>query len=112
MLQLSEQEFPDDCNPPARLATAYLNMKHYDEALAASDRAMRKPMADGPRKLLYYDTRISIYTGMGNAAAAKQTLEAAIAFAQGLPEGQRSESRIASLKKRLDKLNQTSSANQ
>jgi tetratricopeptide (TPR) repeat protein len=109
MLQLSEKEFPDDCNPPARLATAYFNMKKYDEALAASDRAMAKPMADGPRKLLYFDTRVSIYAGMGNSTAAKKTLEAAIAFAQGLPEGQRSETRIASMKKKLEKMNQTSS---
>ena len=111
MLQLSEREFPDDCNPPARLATAYLNMKAYDQALAASDRAMVKPMANGPRKLLYYDTRINIYSGMGNAGLAKKTLEEAIAFAQALPEGQRSEARIAGLKKRLEKMNQASSAN-
>jgi tetratricopeptide (TPR) repeat protein len=110
MLQQSEKEFPGDCNPPARLATAYYNLKKYDDALAASDRAMAMAMADGPRKLLYYDTRINIYTDMGNPVAAKQTLEEALAFAQALPEGQRSEARIASLKKRLEKMNQTSSA--
>ncbi len=110
MLQLSEKEFPTDCNPPARLATAYLKLKRYDDALAASDRAMALPMSDGPRKLLYYQTRIDIYTAKGDAASAKKTLEAAIAFAQGLPEGQRSEKRIASLKAKLEKLTQTSSA--
>ena len=108
MLQLSEKEFPNDCNPPARLATAYLNLKQYDDALAASDRAMALPMADGPRKLLYYQTRVDIYTGKGDVAAAKKTMEAAIAFAQGLPEGQRSEKRIASLKAKLEKMTQTS----
>ena len=110
MLQLSEKEFPADCNPPARLATAYLNLKRYDEALAASDRAMALPMADGPRKLLYYRTRVDIYTGKGDRIAAKKTLEDAIGFAQGLPEGQRNEKSIASLKAKLEKLTQTSSA--
>jgi thioredoxin-like negative regulator of GroEL len=109
MLELSQKEFPNDCNPPARLAIAYYNMKEYDKALAASDKAMAMPMADGPRKLLYYDNRINIYTGMGNSSLAKKTLEDEIAFASALPDGQRSEKRIEGLKKRLEKMNQTSS---
>src|SRR5207247_4887944 len=93
MLQQSEKAFPDDCNPPARLAVAYLNLKRYDEALAANDRAMAKPMADGPRRLLYFQTRVDILTGKGDHPAAKKTLEQAIAYAQALPEGQRSDAR-------------------
>ena len=95
MLQLSEKEFPEDCNPPARLATAYLKLKRYDEALAASDRAMAKPMADGPRRLLYFNTRIDILTGKGDTVAAKKTLEQEIVYAQALP--QVSPERIAGL---------------
>jgi tetratricopeptide (TPR) repeat protein len=110
MLQQSEKEFPDDCNPPARLAVAYLKLKRYDEALAANDRAMANPMANGPRRLLYFQNRVDIYTGKGDAASAKQTMEQAIVYAQALPEGQRSESQIASLKKKLEKLGQTTSA--
>jgi tetratricopeptide (TPR) repeat protein len=110
MLQQSEKEFPDDCNPPARLAIAYLNMKKYDEALAASDRAMAKPMAEGPRRLLYFQNRIDIYTGKGDSASAKKTLEQEIAYAQALPEAQISKARIDGLKKKLEKLSQTSSA--
>ena len=49
MLQASERDLPDDYNPPARLATAYKAMRRWDEALAASDRALAK--AYGPRKL-------------------------------------------------------------
>jgi len=105
MLELSEKEFPDDCNPPARLAVAYLNMKEWDKALAASDRAMAKPMAQGPRRLLYYQNRVDIYTGKGDLAAAKKTLVDEIAYAQALPEGQRNEARIEGLKKKLDKMN-------
>lgn len=110
MLQQSEKEFPDDCNPPARLAAAYLNLKRYDDALAANDRALAKPMADGPRRLLYFQTRVDILSGKGDHATAKKTLEQAIAYAQGLPEGQRSDASIARLKKKLEKLGQTSSA--
>jgi tetratricopeptide (TPR) repeat protein len=110
MLQLSEKEFPEDCNPPARLATAYLKLKRYDDALAASDRAMAKPMADGPRRLLYYQTRIDILTGKGDTAAAKKTLEQEIVYAQALPAAQVSPERIAGLKKKLEKMGQTTSA--
>jgi tetratricopeptide (TPR) repeat protein len=105
MLELSEKQFPDDCNPPARLAVAYLNMKQWDKALAASDRAMAKPMAQGPRRLLYYNNRIDIYSGKGDTAMAKKTLEEEIAYAQALPEGQRNQARIDGLKKKLDKMN-------
>ncbi|HEX7829106.1 MAG TPA: thiol reductase thioredoxin, partial [Thermoanaerobaculia bacterium] len=49
MLEQSERDFPDDYNPPARLAAAYKAMKQYDKALAASDRALAKVY--GPRKL-------------------------------------------------------------
>ena len=58
MLEQSERDFPDDYNPPARLALAYGAMKKYDEALAASDRAMAR--AYGPRKLVVYRTRVDI----------------------------------------------------
>ena len=112
MLTLSEKEFPDDCNPPARLATAYLNLKRYDEALAASDRAMAKAMADGPRRLLYYRTRADIYSGKGDSAMAKKTMEEAVHYAESLPDGQRSDAAITGLKKKLEKLQQTSAAQQ
>ena len=46
MLQESEKDLPDDYNPPARLAVAYLAMKKPDEALAASNRAL--PKVDRP----------------------------------------------------------------
>lgn len=100
MLQQSERDLPDDYNPPARLAIAYLAMKKYDEALAASDRAL--PKVYGPRKLGVLRTRADIYKGKGDIDAAKKTIEDAIAFAESLPEGQRSERSIAALKKRLD----------
>jgi hypothetical protein len=99
MLQQSERDFPDDYNPPARLAVAYKAMKKYDDALAASDQALKK--AYGPRKLGILRTRSDIYLAKGDKDAAKRTLSEAIAFAKALPAGQRSDSQTASLEKKL-----------
>ena len=100
MLQASERDLPDDYNPPARLAIAYKAMKKYDDALAASDRALAK--AYGPRKLGFLQTRADIYKEMGDAAAARRTIEEAVRLAESLPEGQRSDRTIAALKKKLE----------
>ena len=102
MLQASERDLPDDYNPPARLAVAYRAMKKYDDALAASDRALAK--AYGPRKLGILQTRADIYREKGDAAAARKTMEDAVKLAESLPEGQRSEKVIANLKKKLEAL--------
>jgi tetratricopeptide (TPR) repeat protein len=100
MLQASERDLPDDYNPPARLAVAYRAMKSWDEALAASDRAMAKVY--GPRRLLVLQVRTDIYLGRGEKEAAKRTVSDAIAYAEALPEGQLSERQIAALKRRLE----------
>ena len=100
MLEASERDFPDDYNPPARLALAYRAMKKYDEALAASDRALQR--AYGPRKLVILQARARIYTDKGDPAAARQTLEGALAWAEALPKEQVSERQIAALKKQIE----------
>jgi tetratricopeptide (TPR) repeat protein len=99
MLEQSERDFPDDYNPPSRLAHAYKALKQYDKAIAASDRALARVY--GPRKIAVYSVRADIYRDMGDLKAAKETLLQAIDFAKSLPEGQRSETRIAGLEKRL-----------
>jgi tetratricopeptide (TPR) repeat protein len=99
MLEQSERDFPDDYNPPARLAVAYKEMKEYDKALAASDRALAKIY--GPRKLSVLTTRADIFVAKGDPKAARETIAQAIDYAKSLPEGQRSERRIASLEKKL-----------
>ena len=99
MLEQSERDFPDDYNPPARLAHAYKAMKQFDKAIEASDRALARVY--GPRKIAVYSVRADIYKDMGDMKAAKETLLQAIEFAKALPEGQRSETRIAGLEKRL-----------
>jgi tetratricopeptide (TPR) repeat protein len=108
MLEASERDFPQDYNPPARLAAAYQAMKEWDEALAASDRALR--LVYGPRKLRVLDIKAEVLKGKGDLAAARRTMEEAVAFAEALPPGQRSDARVADLKKKLDSLKEASPA--
>jgi tetratricopeptide (TPR) repeat protein len=99
MLEESERDLPDDYNPPARLAVAYKAMERWDDALAASDRAL--PKAYGPRKIGIWLARADILAGKGDQAAARLAVEQALAEAEAFPPGQRSESTIAALKKKL-----------
>ncbi len=100
MLEASERDLPNDYNPPARLALAYKAMKRYDDALAASDRALAR--AYGPRKIGILQTRADIYTARGDAAAARRTMEETVRYAESLPAGQRAEKTIATLRKKLE----------
>jgi len=100
MLEQSEKDFPNDYNPPARLAAAYRAMQKWDEALAASDRALARVY--GPRKIGIYRTRAEIYLGKGDKESGRKTIEEAIRYAESLPEPQRNDATIASLKKRLE----------
>ena len=102
MLEQSERDLPNDYNPPARLGVVYRTMGKYDEALAAYDRALEK--AYGPRKIGILRGKSDTYALKGDKEAAKRTLEEAIRYAESLPEGQRSDATIASLKKKLETL--------
>jgi thioredoxin-like negative regulator of GroEL len=102
MLQQSEHDFPDDYNPPARLASAYLAMKRYDDALGASQRALGH--AYGPRKLLLYTTEADVYEAKGDHAGSRQALSDALAYAKTLPASERYAKLVASIQKRLDKI--------
>ncbi len=99
MLEASERDLPQDYNPPARLALAYKNMGKFDDALAASDRALSK--AYGPRKVGILRTRADIYQAMGKPEMAASTLEDAIGYSEKLPDEQKSDAQIASLRKKL-----------
>lgn len=103
MLEASERDFPKDYNPPARLAVAYKEMKRYDLALAAADRALA--LAYGPRMLRILGTRAEVLMAKGDKAGAKQTLQRALAAAEAMPPGQRSDRTIAAVRKRIDALN-------
>jgi tetratricopeptide (TPR) repeat protein len=99
MLEQSQRDFPEDYNPPARLALIYKAMNDLDRALTASDRALS--LVYGPRKLNVLSVRADIFVAKGDTKAARDTIAEAIAYAKALPEGQRSDRRIASMEKRL-----------
>jgi thioredoxin-like negative regulator of GroEL len=82
MLEQSEHDFPDDYNPPARLGSAYLQMKRYDDALAAVHRALSR--AHGPRKLRIWSLEADVLVAMGNPSAARGAVREALDFAKTL----------------------------
>ena len=98
-LQQSEKDLPDDYNPPARQALIYREMQKYDEAIAASQRALAK--AYGPRKLRIYDVLVDVQTKKGDTAGAKATLQEALAFADTLPESRRPKKMLEEMRKKL-----------
>jgi len=100
MLEASQKDFPQDYNPPARLAAAYQAMKEWDKALLAADRALARIY--GPRKLRVLDIKAEVLKSRGDLQGARRTLEEAVAFAEALPPGQRSEARVAALRKKLE----------
>jgi tetratricopeptide (TPR) repeat protein len=102
VLEQSEKDFPQDYNPPARLAVAFNELGRYDEALAAADRAMK--LVYGPRKIRIFVTKAEIYGKKGDTASAKTAIQDALAYAETLPKSQVSRRGIESLKNRLAKL--------
>jgi hypothetical protein len=100
MLEQSERDLPKDYNPPARLVSAYKAAGRFDDALAASDRALK--LAYGPRKAGIYRNRAGVFIAKGDKDAARKTLEEAIHYAESLSTEQRSDATIASMKKQLD----------
>jgi Flp pilus assembly protein TadD len=83
MLTQSERDFPADYNPPARLAAAYLAMKHDDEALDACRRALAR--AYGPRKLRLWSLEADVLVAKGDTAGARGALQEALDFAAHTP---------------------------
>ncbi len=104
MLEQSERDFPDDYNPPARLALAYKAMEKYEDAIKCANRALAR--AYGPRRLTIYRTKCDAQVGAGDAEGARATMREAIEMAQALPEGQRNERTIASLREKLSSLDE------
>ena len=98
-ISASERDLPGDYNPPARLATVLRELGRYDEALAASDRALAKVY--GPRTITLWEARATIFEKKGDPEEAKAALRQAIAFASTLPPSERTKRTIARLEKRL-----------
>jgi tetratricopeptide (TPR) repeat protein len=80
MLQASEHDFPNDYNPPARLARTYFVMKNYDDALKAIDRALTRVY--GPRVLRLASLKADILEAKGDRPGAAVALKDGIARAR------------------------------
>jgi tetratricopeptide (TPR) repeat protein len=76
MLERSAADFPDDYDPPAREATAYLAMKRWDDALAAAKRARAR--AYGPRRLRVAALEADALEAKGDRAGAALSLREAL----------------------------------
>ena len=105
MLEQTAKDFPDDFNPPARMARAYLEMGKYDDAIANSDRALA--LANGPRKVKIALVKVDALAKKNDVAAERQTLADAIAFVGTLPTSQASPKMKIALEARLAKLEAT-----
>lgn len=77
MLTESERDFPQDYNPPARLALVYLEKKDLEQAQAAIDRAITRVY--GPRAMRVFLTAADIAKARGDHAAERRALEQALA---------------------------------
>jgi tetratricopeptide (TPR) repeat protein len=101
-LEQSARDFPEDYNPPARLAVAYKETGELDKALGAADRALT--LAYGPRKVRVFMTRADVQVARGDTAGARATLEDALRYAEALPEAQRSERSVEAIRRRIEAL--------
>jgi tetratricopeptide (TPR) repeat protein len=102
MLEQSAEDFPQDYNPPARLAVAYLAMREPSQALEEARVAER--LVYGPRTLRVLLTKAEAEARTGDAHAARVTLARAEKLVDELPAAQRSEGMkgaIASKRKAL-----------
>jgi tetratricopeptide (TPR) repeat protein len=102
MLERSAEDFPDDYNPPARLAVALLAMREPARALEEARRAEKRVY--GPRTLRVLLTKAEAEARTGDAHAARVTLARAEKLVDSLPATQRSDAMrgaIASKRKAL-----------
>ena len=102
MLVESERDFPEDYNPPARLARAYLSAKRLDDARAAIDRAGTRVY--GPRSLRVFDLAADIAKARGDVASERAALEQALTRTTQVVLNENQKKLRASLERRLHEL--------
>lgn len=102
MLLESERDFPDDYNPPARLARAYLAEKRLDDARAAIERAAARVY--GPRALRVFALAADIAKARGDVAAEAAALEQGLARTTQVVLNANQKKLRVSLEKRLHEL--------
>jgi|GEM_PF-423488 len=89
----TERELPDDFSASARVAANLRELGRHDEALAATDRALKR--AQGGRRLAVWLSRARTLERAGRADEARKDLETALAEAERLPRMQREFSQYA-----------------
>lgn len=82
-LQASEREFPKEYMASLTLASAYRELGRYDDAIAATDRALEKSY--GPMKANIYMQRSIMQQQKGDFAGARKSVEEGLAYAETLP---------------------------
>ena len=82
MLEQSARDFPDDYNPPFRLARAYFELHRYEPALSEIKRALER--ASGPRKLRIFMLKADILEAQKDRAGARRAIGEAMEFANQL----------------------------
>ncbi|HEX6244196.1 MAG TPA: tetratricopeptide repeat protein [Polyangiales bacterium] len=99
LLTAREAALPDDYNPPHYLARAYRELKRYDEALAALERALRK--AEGPRRAGMLGLKVDLLLSANQKPRAREVLEQQLAAYRALPAGLKQPEREAKVAERL-----------
>ncbi|MCP3098083.1 tetratricopeptide repeat protein [Myxococcus sp. K15C18031901] len=89
----SEHELPGDFSASTRVAANLRELGRYDEALAATDRALK--LAQGGRRLAVWLSRARTLERAGRKAEARADLKTALAEAERLPRMQREFSQYA-----------------
>jgi tetratricopeptide (TPR) repeat protein len=99
MLAESEKDFPRDYNPPARIAKVSLELKRYDDGLAAVRRALA--LGYGPRKMRLYLLEADLLAGKGDTVGSIAALKEAATYAATLPAAETPRHDLAEVEKRL-----------
>ena len=102
MLTESERDFPDDYNPPARLAIAYRAMKNLDDAQNAIKRAGNRVY--GPRSIRIFVLAADIAKDRNDAAGERAALEQAVARTAKSVLNENQKKALADVEARLRKL--------
>jgi tetratricopeptide (TPR) repeat protein len=92
-------ELPAEYDPPARLASVYLEVGRTGDALAMAERA--KKLAYGPRKARVLILIGDIHRARGDRAAEKEAREEVVAHYQALPAGHRNPKGLAAARAAL-----------
>src|SRR5262249_28586266 len=87
---------------PATAAAAYGALGRYDDALAASDRAIAR--ASAPQRVALLAARGSLLVKKGDRAAGRRAYQEAVALAESLPRTKSSEKTVAGLKAAIERI--------